>query len=261
MRIIPFLILIACLLPIGCATDTPAVTNDAENEGDIVVSGMLNYRERIALPQGSTATVEIRQAGHPDATPIADTSFTPMGNVPLDFTLSVPKTAIDTTHGYVLFAEIASPGRARQWATPVPVTVLSEMVPDTLELWLYSTTDAPAETISSEPWRLARERGVAFRGIGQEPGWNVDIHNDFDEPAQLVFTTLYGEESYTFQTVLRETDGDGNPLFRAEGGGHSISVVVVDGQCQDVMSGEHFEASVRIYFDDQTLNGCGRFLD
>lgn len=227
----------------------------------MTISGTLTYRERVALPQGSTASIRLLPAGHPDAESVADTSFIVTGNVPIDFALRVPSTAIDTARGYVLFAELTSPGSNRQWTTPEPVPVLTQSAPSSVELWLYSAVEAPVEPTSMEPWRRAREQGTVFRGIGQEPGWNVNIFDSFDEPGRLVFTTSYGEESYTFREVLRETDGDGNPLFRAEGGGHSISVVVVDGQCQDVMSGEHFEASVRVFFNDLTLNGCGRFLD
>lgn len=260
MRFIAPFLLIALLVPIGCSPDSPTTTNDV-NEDDVVVSGTLSYRERVALPQGSTASISILPAGHPDAAPIADTSFTTTGNVPLNFALHVPAIAIDTTFGYVLVAELTSPGRDRQWATPEPVAVLTQGAPNMLELWLFSTVEAPTEPISAEPWRRARDQGVVFRGIGQEPGWDVNIFDSFDEPGRLVFTTSYGEESYTFQTVLRETDGDGNPLFRAQGGGQNISVVVIDGQCQDIMSGEQFEATVQIFFNDQTLSGCGRFLD
>jgi hypothetical protein len=38
------------------------------------------------------------------------------------------------------------------------------------------------------PWVDARARGALFRGLGQEPGWHLEIH-----PERIVMVYQYGE--------------------------------------------------------------------
>jgi uncharacterized lipoprotein YbaY/uncharacterized membrane protein len=252
--------LLALALLAGCDPDASRDPAAGAAPDTLFVEGALLYRERVALPPGSTAEVAIRPEDDADAAPLADTTFATEANVPLPFRLPVPAGAVDTTRAYVLTARLASADGRMRWATPAPLAVLTRGAPAQLEVVLYAE-DVPPAPPGPEPWREARERGVSFRGIGQEPGWMVDVYGPIRAPERLVFTAAYGEERHSFETVLRDTDGDGNPRLQAVDGEHvALEVIIVDGVCQDIMSGEVFEAAVRVYFGDQTFDGCGRSL-
>lgn len=255
--LIPFL---ALALLTGCDPETGRLTNAAVAPDTLAIEGTLSYRERVVLPAGATAEVSLHLEGEANGPPLADTTFTAEASVPLPFRLAVPAAAVDTARAYVLQARLASPDGRMRWATPAPVRVLTQGAPQQVEVVLYAE-DVPPAAPGPEPWREARERGVSFRGVGQEPGWMVDIYGPMRTPERLVFTAAYGEDRHAFDTVIRDTDGDGNVRFQASDGEHvALEVIIIDGVCQDTMSGEVFEAAVRVYFGDETFDGCGRSL-
>lgn len=120
-----------------------------------------------------------------------------------------------------------------------------------------ATTEPPAEEPyegSSEPWDAARLAGAGFRASGNEPGWIVEVY-----PDSLVFVTNYGEDRYAFPDY---TATDAEPfVYEASADGHAITVTLSDEGCQDSMSGQPFETTVRLTFDGQPYRGCGRALD
>lgn len=107
------------------------------------------------------------------------------------------------------------------------------------------------------PWVDARARGAVFRGVGQEPGWHVEIH-----PARIVMVYQYGERRVVVPNSGVITDPD-NPRRRwqATTEAHELTVVVEDRACTDVMSGESYSASVAVVLDGRDYTGCGRDLD
>jgi uncharacterized membrane protein len=89
-------------------------------------------------------------------------------------------------------------------------------------------------------WHRAKLRGVAFRAIGQEPGWLLEITNG----TEILLVTDYGQNRQLYPYV--------EPVVYQE---------EIRGQrCTDVMSGEEFEVSVSIIMTDRRLEGCGRAL-
>jgi putative lipoprotein len=106
---------------------------------------------------------------------------------------------------------------------------------------------------SQVPWADAKRRGATFRGLGQEPGWFVEIF-----PDRLALVTDLG----TNRTEVRHSGPvveSGRTTYRAAEG-RDVTIVIDRQACADIMSGEPFEAAVTASVDDRTLKGCGRFL-
>jgi putative lipoprotein len=101
-------------------------------------------------------------------------------------------------------------------------------------------------------WREARRRGVVFRGLGQEPGWHLEVRAD-----SLRFVGDYGRRTLSVPrpsvTVERTTD---RTVYRAD----SLDVVIDAEPCTDGMSGAFFERTVTVTVEADTYRGCGRFF-
>lgn len=106
------------------------------------------------------------------------------------------------------------------------------------------------------PWQQARERGIDFRAVGQEPGWLLEI--DRDGAMRLLYD--YAEREATVPTPAPVASG-GRATYTADTGEHALTVVVEERRCQDVMSGEPFPRSVTVTIDGRELRGCGRALE
>ncbi len=104
-------------------------------------------------------------------------------------------------------------------------------------------------------WHRAKLRGVAFRAIGQEPGWLLEIKNG----TEILLVTDYGQNrnsySYVEPVVYQE---ERRTQYVLEG--YGIIVEIRGQHCADVMSGEEFEVSVSIIMTDRRMEGCGRAL-
>ncbi|HEX4999705.1 MAG TPA: MliC family protein [Terriglobia bacterium] len=102
------------------------------------------------------------------------------------------------------------------------------------------------------PWEEARERGVQFRAIGQEPGWDLEI-----DKSELRLRYDYGERK--LQAPLPAPVNDGTTVrYETAVDSHNIRVVIERRECADVMSGEKFSHTVAVTVDDRMLHGCGR---
>lgn len=107
------------------------------------------------------------------------------------------------------------------------------------------------------PWDAARERGIAFRAVGNEPGWLVEVGGG-DTPA-LHAELDYGSRKIDIGGVRRDKDG-----LRYGGqtaNGTKVELVVERKPCQDAMSGASFDATVQLHAGGKTYHGCGAFLD
>jgi len=103
----------------------------------------------------------------------------------------------------------------------------------------------------------ARERGVRYRGRGNEPGWTVEV----GPGARLEFVTNYGQDRHTFDTATESgSETAGARVIRAERGGQHIKVSVTTVACADDMSGERFEQLVIVEFGGKAFRGCGTAL-
>lgn len=102
----------------------------------------------------------------------------------------------------------------------------------------------------------ARARGVAYRGLGNEPGWVIEI----SPPDRIVFNTSYGQERHAFDGATLTGDTASGAEYRAANGDVQIAVTVTREPCQDDMAGTAFDHSFVVLFGGRTYRGCGRDL-
>lgn len=105
------------------------------------------------------------------------------------------------------------------------------------------------------PWADAARRGVVFRALGQEPAWNVEIHQD----GSLALVTDYGARRSEVAHAAPLVEGM-RTTYRSADAALALTVVIERRACTDSMSGEAFEAAVTVTLADRVLHGCGRFL-
>ena len=116
------------------------------------------------------------------------------------------------------------------------------------------TTAEESALVQMPPWDGAREAGVDFRAVGQEPGWMVDIYSQ----DRIVALMDYGQSIATFPRPEPAYPQEGAIVYETEAGGRSLSITIRRFPCQDVMSGEDYPATVEVVLDGRTLQGCGR---
>lgn len=101
----------------------------------------------------------------------------------------------------------------------------------------------------------ARARGVNFRGLGNEPGWVLEI----GPAGRISWTTNYGELRYDFEQS-QSTTAAGTATFTAQQGTNAIKASVKAERCVD--AGEiEFTHSATVEFEGQTYRGCGLELN
>lgn len=103
------------------------------------------------------------------------------------------------------------------------------------------------------PWNEAVLRGLAFRAVGNEPGWFVEV--DAGSNPMLRATLDYGERRLDVANVQRTTDG-----YRGTSGGQPVTLAVRRTACTDGMSGQRFEATATLRVGEREYSGCGAFL-
>jgi putative lipoprotein len=111
----------------------------------------------------------------------------------------------------------------------------------------------PART----PWEEARLRGVDFRALGNEPGWQLEIENG----RRMVLVTDGGANQLSTAAPPPAVDAARRQwTYRAGADGREVEVVVQQAPCADAMSGEPFPYRVTVTLDGDSLTGCGRVL-
>lgn len=133
--------------------------------------------------------------------------------------------------------------------------------------FVSSCTGEPADEVSSqtaEPvdeasitnvWHRAKLRGVAFRAIGQEPGWLLEITD-----GEMILLVLdYGEtrlELPYVEPVVYQAERRSEFVIDES----DVTIEIRGEPCTDTMSGEEFDVSVFVTVDERRLRGCGRAL-
>ena len=105
----------------------------------------------------------------------------------------------------------------------------------------------------ASPWYEAAQRGVAFRAVGNEPGWWLEVGSGATPTIRAELD--YGER--TLEATGRVTDGG----FAGDAAdGTAVTLSIRREPCSDGMSGEAFEAAADLRVGDRTFTGCGAYL-
>lgn len=118
---------------------------------------------------------------------------------------------------------------------------------------LPAPASPPAEF---DPWQNARERGIDFRAVGQEPGWYVEV--DHERGIRLNYD--YGEQSVVVTTPVQPTTREGTRIYSGAADNHQFEVAIEQTPCADAMSGAQHPNTVTVNIDGRALRGCGRDL-
>jgi putative lipoprotein len=100
----------------------------------------------------------------------------------------------------------------------------------------------------------ARLRGVRYRGLGNEPGWRIEIG-----PEEILVETDYGENRVVLP-LPQPVPSEGGHTYEQTSASHHLHVSIEEALCLDSMTGDEFGSKVRITLDGRDFQGCGDVL-
>lgn len=114
--------------------------------------------------------------------------------------------------------------------------------------------DAPPQ--AGSPWDQAKRRGIAFRAIGNEPGWLLEVgpgeapqlHAEFDYGARKLDIAQAQSLSGLMGYAGKAADGT------------KVRVVLERKPCNDGMSDATYPVDAMVDVGGTAYRGCGRFL-
>jgi len=109
---------------------------------------------------------------------------------------------------------------------------------------------------AADAWEAAALRGVDFRALGQEPGWQVEVVRG----QWLRFVGDYGERKLLVRDPVRVEAADGSVVHRGRAGDRRVRLRVIEQRCTDPMNGQRFALTAVISVDGREYRGCGRRL-
>ena len=101
----------------------------------------------------------------------------------------------------------------------------------------------------------AKFRGVAFRAIGNEPGWVLEIIPD----REVRFITHLGTLT-TYFKIEQHYEMHNSTEYKLRSKNNLLYLRIEKRRCFDTMSGREYESSVYLNFDGNELRGCGKGL-
>src|SRR5262249_2996423 len=101
----------------------------------VTLTGVVTYRQRIALTPEAVVQVDLREVSRPDADapPLARQLIDKPGQVPIPFSLTCAKAAIEPGRSYAVTAAITDRGQL-QFVTETRVPVFSASAPGPIEI-------------------------------------------------------------------------------------------------------------------------------
>lgn len=241
MRVAATCLLLA-LMACPRAPEAPAVAR---------LHGEAAFLERLAIVGDATlqvALVDLDEAD-PERGTVAETTYT-VGNPPYPFSLDYDPSALLPERAYGLRLRLRGADGQLMFAT-LPDDPPRLQTDSAYRIRLVRTTEA-----APDPWEEARGRGVAFRAVGNEPGWFVEV--DRGEAPAMRLALDYGERRLALERVTVLPGGVG---YRGAVDGQTAELRLVYQECRDVMSGEAFPVTATLQLGAQRYQGCGRFLD
>jgi len=184
---------------------------------------------------------------------VASAEFTDLKGPPFAFTLPYDAAKLRPNGEYDLHAGLRD-AHGTLWFvtdTRVPVTPGSSAP---VEFRMVRAGGDPVAPVAGSPWDQAKARGSAFRGIGTEPGWSVEVGGG-DTP-RLSADLDYGERKVEVAQARRIAGG----YAGTTGDGLTVSLTTKKETCSDGMSDTEYPASAILTVAGKTYRGCGRFL-
>lgn len=250
------------LLATGCQAGTPTAGAPPAGErapvraasAEPVINGTAWYAVKVKAPAGADLRVELVRLDVARHEAIVTTTLEDVAGSPYRFALRYDPARLAPGARYGVRAILRGPDGDVWFHTPSPVPV--EPHPGAKVQLRLEPSDSAASppTPVGSPWDEARARGVAYRGIGNEPGWWVEVDAGASPGLRAVLD--YGERSVTVGSTAREGDrfdgraADGTP----------VTLRIERVPCHDGMSGEPFPTRTRLRVGDRDYDGCGRFL-
>lgn len=122
-------------------------------------------------------------------------------------------------------------------------------------LFFLLTTPLSAEEL--DVWEKAKQEGIHFRAVGNEPGWLVEIKND----KKIRFINDYGDlEIKAPVDDLWIGPAEEDKIYYVENDAVQFQVIIMKKSYQDTMSGEYFPYQVRVVFPNKSYVGGGKLL-
>lgn len=271
---IPALLLLcmltACQSPAGGAvndstssTATPSASTPPAAQP--VIRGKATYLQRIKMAPGASFTVQLidgRLADTPNAV-LAQTTLKDVAGPPYAFELPYDPAKLRADGAYGLLASLRGADGSLLFVTDtrIPYTPGKDDVGEfvmTMVNGAASSSDTPPEGGKTSPvWDEARKRGVAFRAVGNEPGWWVEV-TDTDPP--VIRAELdYGERKVEVTKAMGISSTFGFGGKTADG--TDVLLRIYREACSDDMSGAAFDARAEFTVGAKTYRGCGSWLD
>ena len=137
--------------------------------------------------------------------------------------------------------------------TALSITGCAREPSKTLQDSNISPGDRENAIAANNVWHKAKLRGVAFRAIGQEPAWQLEIMTG----SQILVVTDYGQSRVSYDYVEPAISQKARlTQYQLP----DLTIEIEGTPCQHVMSGEQFEVTVTLQYPSRLLKGCGRAL-
>jgi putative lipoprotein len=106
-------------------------------------------------------------------------------------------------------------------------------------------------------WEDARDRGVTFRALGDEPGWVLEVVAE----DSVHFSYDYGQLSIAAPLPARTYNARGFPAYFAKGADFELDFAIAPRSCTGTMADEAFANTVTVTLerdgDFREFHGCG----
>ncbi|MCK0152110.1 YbaY family lipoprotein [Alcanivorax sp. S6407] len=255
------------LLLSGCNDSNAPVSESSDNvqqatkmDEQRVISGKVMYRERVALPPNVTVTVTLADVSRADAPMkvLAEEHIDNPGQVPVPFSLRYQTASVTQSHplAYAVRAQIRDADGKLLWTTTQrnPVDLSAEVAPDEITLMLQRVASADAATLSPA-MQDASDAGATFWAMGNEPGWHVVVYPD----EKILFVGDYGDTEVSLPFASPLVEGT-ETQYQTGNEEHRLTLAISEQDCQDSMSGKHYDYAVQVTLNEHEYRGCGSNL-
>lgn len=219
----------------------------------------------VAALLGAACTQDTPTTAAPAGPTAADTPAAPAGPVSANFRCGdlLLGAEFDNAAGHVTLSITG-----QRWQLPQTVSASGARYADAQGNEFWNKGDAATLTLDgarhdcavtedTSPWDEARRRGVAFRGLGTEPFWSLEVDGSAT-PAMRLDLDM-GQRPLVVAQAAPLAEGEG--WSGTADDGSAVTLAVTRGDCSDGMSDQTYPAGIELHVGDETFRGCGAFLD